>query len=77
MLRSAAAALGALVLLAGCGGTPEPTDGRAPSSVEAPRIWTLVSTAPRGLPGPWSGIERFAADVERASAGRQIGRAHV
>jgi TRAP-type mannitol/chloroaromatic compound transport system substrate-binding protein len=58
------------VLLAGCGGTPEPTDGRAPSSVEAPRTWTLVSTAPRGLPGPWSGIERFAADVERASAGR-------
>jgi TRAP-type mannitol/chloroaromatic compound transport system substrate-binding protein len=67
--RSAAAALAALALLAGCGGTPQSAGAPAPAA-GAGRTWTLVSTAPRGLPGPWSGIERFARDVERASGGR-------
>jgi len=32
--------------------------------------WTLLSTAPRGLPGPGTGAQRFAERIEAMSAGR-------
>jgi TRAP-type mannitol/chloroaromatic compound transport system substrate-binding protein len=68
----AAPALAALlfVLVAGCGGDGAPARGAGADPGAERFEWTLVSTMPRGLPGPGTAAERFAARVEAMSGGR-------
>ena len=61
----------AAVLLAGC--DPAAPAAAAPAGDAEPQTafeWTLLSTVPRGLPGPGTGALRFAERIETMSAGR-------
>ncbi|MEQ9560969.1 MAG: ABC transporter substrate-binding protein, partial [Woeseiaceae bacterium] len=60
---AAAAGLGA------CKGAETGASGSEARSTETFR-WNMVTSWPPGLPGLGTGAEKFAADVERASAGR-------
>lgn len=65
-----ALAAGVLALLAGCSdGRPE---GDTSQTLGAPDVlqWTLLSTVPRGLPGPGTGALRFAERIATMSGGR-------
>ena len=66
----AAVLLAAALLLAGC--EPAASASAAPGPASAPQTfeWTLLSTVPRGLPGPGTGALRFAERIETMSAGR-------
>ena len=68
LARTAAACL-ALALLVGCGGESPVPSAQAAAAPER-FDWTLLSTVPRGLPGPGTGALRFAERVEEMSAGR-------
>ena len=72
MSERAGPCLLALLLLVGCAeraGTEASSTGTLPVAIE-PIEWTLLSTVPRGLPGPGTGALRFADRVRDMSAGR-------
>ena len=62
----------ALLLLVGCDDrrAAEPASAGIASVAPMAIEWTLLSTVPRGLPGPGTGALRFADRVEEMSAGR-------
>lgn len=63
-------AAGAALLLGACSEAPSsPPAGTAAPGTEVLE-WTLLSTVPRGLPGPGTGALRFAERIETMSAGR-------